>query len=105
MNGEVLFLLISHVFCFVAMTFWIYRRLIRPFTLADLLFFPNEKCIKRFSDIGDVHGISIIRWIPGLNHIVFGVILVFMFVYCVTISIEWLYDNTIKRIFSKIVFK
>lgn len=105
MNGEILSFLITYILCFVVMTIWIYTKLKRPFTLADLLFFPDEKCIKKFYDVDDVHGISIIKWIPGVNLIVCGIILVLMFICYVTILLEWLYDNTLKRMFSKIIFK
>lgn len=104
MNGEVLFILVTYILCFVAMTIWIYGKLKRPFTLADLLFFPDEKCIKRFCDVDDVRGISIIRWIPAINFIVCGLILVLLFICSVIFSFEWLY-NILKRIFSKIIFK
>ncbi len=89
------------------MSVWIYTRLKRPFTLADLLFYPNEECIKKntWSDIDDVHFTSVIRWIPGINLMTCAVLLFMMFVTCFVTTLEWLYNNTIKKIFGKIIFK
>lgn len=107
MIDEILFLCILHIIVFICMTIWIVSQLKRPFTLSDVLFYPDVECIKskKHTDISDVQGASIIRWIPGLNLIVGGILLFCLFVCCILFSTEWLYNNTIKKIFNKIVFK
>ena len=107
MINEILFLCILQIIVFICMTIWIVSQLKRPFTLSDVLFYPDVECIKskKYSDISDVQCVSIIRWIPVVNLIVGGIILFCLFViYCFQLN-EWLYKNTIKKIFSKIVFK
>lgn len=106
MNGEILFLIITYILCFVSMTIWVYIKLKRPFTLTDLLFYPDDKVMSRiWSDRCDVQSVSVLKWMPIINLLICsGFILACLSLY-VIISVRWLYNRILKRITDKIVFK
>ena len=89
------------------MTIWVYVRLKRPFTLADLLFYPDDKVIKSKSHIviDDLQAVSVLKWIPMMNLIICSLYVLARLIFYFLASMEWLYKNELKRIFDKIVFK
>jgi len=104
MNFDILVFIITHILSFTIMTILVLTLLKRPFTLADVLFFPDDDSVKSFDDVETAQFFSIAKWIPFVN-IIICCVFIFLCILCIImISFSWLYNKT-KKIFDKIVFK
>lgn len=106
MDKDVVIFIISYAVIFVGMTIYVYFGLKKPFTLADLLFYPRCEVIK--GNLSNAYGIqltSIVKWMPFVNFVATGVFLAIMFGCAIYFLFSWIYDNIIFKIFSKIKFE
>lgn len=105
MSGNILTFIITYCIAFIILAFWIYLLLEKPFTLADVIFYPNSKFINHKHNIGEAKFLAVIKWVPFFGVIVCIILVALVLVYWLFSLIHWLYSKTIKQLFDKIVFK